>query len=161
MVDTLAPLSKEFLAAPYEDIATMYEEACYEYAKALFDAARPFDALPYFREIAGSEAHPDVENYYLQMPVYQAMGTWRSNKGYIAEFREDGTCTVLGENYGYYNFPSRYTLSLGDGPDSARVAYEVLDQSANKLNLRVINTTSGEYYFTRVTEDEPAATEAE
>ena len=145
VVEALAPLSKDFLYTPYEDIIPMYEEACFQYAIELFTAQQPFEALRYFQEVP---TYKNVEEKWLQRPVYLMLGQWRSVKGYTAEFREDYTCTIDGVDY-YYNVPNDFAISLGSSMENVNKAYEIVDCTKKKLNLRNLKTGTV-YYFTRV-----------
>ena len=62
------------------------------------------------------------------------MGKWESSKGAVMEFREDGTCTIEGQDYYYY--ASVYALDIGERADDLSYVYNILSNTKNKLTLR-------------------------
>ena len=62
------------------------------------------------------------------------MGKWESPKGAVMEFREDGTCTIDGEELFYY--AGVYSLDTGDSPDNLSYTYNIVSNSQNALTLR-------------------------
>ena len=145
-VEALAPISQEYFTAKYADIPEMYQEACYQYANALYADKQPFEALKYYRLIPD---YKDVTSKRLKRTVYEIMGTWETSKGVRMEFREDGTCAIDGREY-YYS-ASVYALNLGDRPEELSLAYSIVSNSEKKLTLQHVKQKTY-YRMTRVTE---------
>jgi hypothetical protein len=78
------------------------------------------------------------------------MGVWQTGAGLTAQFREDGTCDVDGEN-AYYFVPNIYAIYTGNDPDDLNYAYEIVSYGTNYLTLRNVKTKTL-YRFTRVEE---------
>ena len=131
VVDVLEPLYQGYLSEKYADIPDMYREACYQYANALYANRQPFDALKYYKQILD---YRDVSEKKLDRVVYRIMGKWESPKGAVMEFREDGTCTIDGEELFYY--AGVYSLDTGDSPDNLSYTYNIVSNSQNSLTLR-------------------------
>ena len=136
VVEALAPLSQEYLTGKYADIPDLYREACYQYANALYSQRRPFEALTYYKQILD---YKDVTDVRLTRMVYRLMGFWDTGKGVTMEFREDGSCTIEGEDY-YYFAPNIYAINIGDDPDDLSYTYEIVSYGANYLTLRHAKT---------------------
>ena len=145
--DILIPLAKDHLSDKYADLPALFQEACFQHAVELYAKGQHFEALRYFKEVP---SYKDVAENWMQRPVYLAMGKWQSGKGLTIEFREDGTCTIDGKDY-YYKVPNKYSINVGDSPDTTVYAYNILDQSKNKLNLRDVKNSTV-HYFSRVQE---------
>ena len=131
VIDALSGLSQDYLSDKYDDIPSIYQEACYRYANELYSQKQPFEALKYYRQI---EDYKDVSSKRLDKVVYRIMGKWESAKGMVMEFREDGTCTIDGKDYYYY--ASVYALDIGDRADDLDYVYNIVSNSKNKLTLR-------------------------
>ena len=136
VVEALAPLSQEYLTGKYADIPDLYREACYQYANELYSQRKPFEALTYYKQILD---YKDVSDVRLSRMVYRLMGFWDTGKGVTMEFREDGSCTIEGEDY-YYFAPNIYAINIGDDPDDLSYTYEIVSYGANYLTLRHAKT---------------------
>ena len=70
----------------------------------------------------------------LTRTVYRIMGAWETDKGVRMEFREDGTCTIDGQDSYYY--ATTYALNIGDSPDTLKYTYNIVSLSGKALTLR-------------------------
>ena len=77
--------------------------------------------MPFYQEAIG---YRDAESK-LKRRAYLILGSWESASGTQAEFRTDGTCTLLGEEL--YFRVSNFSLMVGTSPDSLGI--RVPDQS--------------------------------
>ncbi|MCQ2457167.1 MAG: hypothetical protein MJ142_00360 [Clostridia bacterium] len=88
------------LPAAYADLPDLYKKANYEAGKSLYNAKKPYEALPYFRAVPGYKSTDE----FLRRPAYLLLGTWTDSEStalYI--FREDGVCYLNGRTL-YFNF---------------------------------------------------------
>ncbi len=138
-VETLSALNMDYLPEAYKDLTDMYLEARYQYAEALYNAKRPFEALVYYNQI---KDYKDVAARKLTRSVYRIIGEWESaGRGTKMTFREDGTCQIDGKAY-YYTVGASgaYALSIGEKAGSLTYTYNILSLSDDELNLRNIKT---------------------
>ena len=76
----------------------------------------------------------------LEKPVYMLIGKWKSEKGFIMEFHDDGSCVIDGKTL-YYTLANQYSLCIGTSPSNAtRQTYEIVDQWLNKVHLKHVDT---------------------
>ncbi len=148
VIEALSPLQEGFLPEKYADIPSMYKEACYLYANELYNDRRPFEALKYYQLIPD---YRDVASYRLERAVYKLMGQWETEKGQTFEFREDGSCNLLGEE-AYYYVPNMYAVNTGAEPNPTTLTYEIVSQRQNALTLRNTKTRTT-YRLKRVEEE--------
>ena len=146
-IEALAPLQEGFLTEKYARIPAMYKDACYQYANQLYNDRQPFEALKYYKLIPD---YKDVTSYRLEKTVYKLMGLWESEKGQKFEFREDGSCSLAGEE-AYYYVPNMYAVNTGAEPDPSTVTYEIVSIKQNALTLRHTKNRTI-YRLTRVEE---------
>ena len=132
VIEALSPLQDGFLTEKYAEIPSMYKDACYHYANELYNDRKPFEALRYYRLIPD---YRDVASYRLEKTVYKLMGQWESDKGQKFEFREDGTCSLDGDE-AYYYVPNMYAVNTGTEPDPTTATYEIVSIRQNALTLR-------------------------
>jgi len=130
-VEALDPLDRQNPGEKYKNVQTMYEDAVYRYANDLYNAKKPFEALPLYRKIPG---YKDVDNHKLTRVPYRILGTWQTESGLTMEFREDGTCTIDGRKY--FFFAQNYLLAVGDRQDELNIKYNILALSDKNFNLR-------------------------
>ena len=96
-VTLLGSLNREALPKEYKEIGNLYLEACVEAGKQLYHQGKPYDGLVYFRM---AEADSSAARSCLRYSCYRILGAWADRDGSIvAEFREDGTCTIAGEEF--------------------------------------------------------------
>ena len=132
-VALLEILQRDQLPEKYKDLAGLYEDACLEAGKALFDAGKPYEAKAFFDRIPDNRRAKN----YLGKTVYLLLGTWVNRAGdKIAEFREDGTCEIAGEKF-IFQVPDSYTLKTApaEGGDPA-VSHRISNLTTTRLTLR-------------------------
>ncbi len=149
VIEALEPLRDGFLTEKYAGIPDMYKDACYRYANELYNDRKPFEAYAYYQRILD---YRDVTSYRLDKAVYKIMGVWESDRDQTFEFREDGTCNLLGEE-AYYFVPNMYAVNTGDEPDPSTVTYEIVSLRQNALTLRHTKNRTL-YRLTRVEEEQ-------
>ena len=144
-IDALEPLDRENPGEKYKNVNNMYQEAVYNYARELYNAEKPYEALPYYRKILD---YKDVSSHRLTRVPYRILGTWQTADGsMVMEFREDGTCTIGGREY--YFYAQNYALNTGDRPDGLDIAYSILNLTEKSFNLRRLSPRAS-YRMTRV-----------
>lgn len=139
----------------YAGLDEIWQEACYQEAQALFAAGKPYEALAYYRQI------PDYRDVAqrLDRTCYLILGQWAAGDGRVYTFREDGTCTLNGENL--YFRADVYALSTGDTPDRLSQTHSVSSISADAMTLRDTRPGSVQTLrLTKVAEPEPSSTPA-
>ena len=146
VIEVLSPLRDEYLTDAYAQIPAMYQNACYLYANALYNNRQPFEALIYYRQIMN---YRDVANR-VDKAVYRIMGQWETDKGQRFDFREDGTCTLDGQE-AYYFVPNMYAVNTGEEPSPTAATYEIVSLKQNALTLRHIKSKTT-YRLKRVEE---------
>ena len=130
----LENLQRDNLPEKYKDLNKLYEDACLEAGKQLYDAGKPYEAKAYFDMIPNNRR----AQAYLGRTVYLLLGTWVNRAGdRIAEFREDGTCEIGGESF-RFQVPDSYTLkTVPAGEDGEfTVTHRVSNLTATRLSLR-------------------------
>lgn len=144
-IEALESVSRQNASEAYADMERMYQEANYLYANQLYDDKKPYEALPYYRNI------PDYKDVprKLDRVCYRMLGSWISVTGIHMEFKEDGTCTLDGRSY--YFFASQYAFFTGDKPDQLRTEWTIHSCTEEVLSIQN-NKTNVQYKLTRVTE---------
>ena len=132
VVDILAPVDLSDLPKKYKELGDMYSQANYEYANDLYADGRPYEALPYYRNIPD---YKDVSTRRLTRSCYQVLGKWVSKTGVSMEFREDGTCVIDGEEL-FFNVVGSYTMNTGVTRDRLTLTHKVTNVSEDGLTLR-------------------------
>jgi hypothetical protein len=127
----------------------MYQEANYLYANELYNANKPYEALKYYRNILD---YKDVSTKKLTRVAYRVVGTWKTDKGAVFTFRDDGTCTIEGKEM--YFYAKNFTLMAGDRPEELNINYHIVDSREQRMTLRH-TPTKKLYKFTRVAEEAP------
>jgi len=145
-VAALENIDRENLSDKYADIDDMYNVANYEYADALYAAKKPYEALKYYRNILD---YKDVQKEKLDRVCYRILGLWVSNTGIVMEFRDDGTCTINGDEL--YFYAKNFSLETGDSEDSLKNKWTI--HSCNGKTMSLENTrTRKQYKLTKQTE---------
>ncbi|HNW86393.1 MAG TPA: hypothetical protein PKJ47_05580 [Candidatus Limiplasma sp.] len=154
VADTLEGFDATNLPAAYRDLSGMYEEACYRYAEELYNAGKPYEALPYYQKIPN---YRDVATKKLQRRSYLILGLWRNADGSReAEFRADGTCTLFGDEL-YFSVDG-YGLKTGQTADTMTLTHKLTTLTEDSLSLRVLaDGQNMVYQLNRVTPDATAA----
>ena len=144
-IQAMETVERENESQSYGDLERLYQESCYLYANQLYDEKRPYDALPYYRNILG---YKDVERK-LDRVCYRMLGRWVSRTGVEMEFREDGTCTIDGK--AYYFRGSQFAFYAGTQPDQLKDDWTIYDCDQHVLSVEN-NKTKVQYRMTRVEE---------
>ncbi len=141
VVSTLAGMDLDSLPERYSALAEIYPASAYQAAEKLYNEKRPYEALYYYRLIPD---YRDVSTKKLTRTCYAILGRWVTEKNEVMEFREDGTCTILGKDY--YMYVTQYAINLGseDDPEKMEYAYNIVRRSAKALKLK--HEKSGTYY---------------
>ena len=144
-IQALESVSRQNASEAYADMERMYQEANYLYANQLYDGKKPYEALPYYRNI------PDYKDVArkLDRVCYRMLGIWVSVTGIHMEFREDGTCTLDGRSY--YFYATQFAFFTGDKPDQLRTEWTIHSCTAEALSIQN-NKTNIQYKLTRVAE---------
>ena len=138
-VASLSQVSLKNLSEKYADIEDMYNVANYEYANELYADRKPYEALKYYQNIPD---YLDVTTSKLDRVCYRILGTWVSSTGIVMEFREDGTCTLDGEDY--YFYARNFSLETGSNPDSLKSGWTI--HSCNGKSMSLENTRTKKQY---------------
>ena len=141
-ITALESVSLENTSSSYADIERMYQEANYLYANQLYDQKKPYEALPYYRNIP---EYKDVAKK-LDRVCYRMLGKWVSLTGVRMEFREDGTCTIDGKDY--YFRGTTFAFYVGNSPDELTGEWMIYDCQGDNLSIQNIKTKS-QYKLTR------------
>lgn len=142
-VAALENVSRENMSEKYADIDDMYNAANYEYANELYAAQKPYEALKYYNNIPG---YKDVESDKLDRVCYRILGLWVSATGVVMEFRDDGTCTIDGEEY--YFYARNFSLETGESADNLNSKWTI--HSCNEKTMSLENArTHKQYKLTR------------
>ena len=161
-IRVLQDVDRTNLPRAYRDLEQLYQEACYSYADQLYRNHEPYRAMPFYQEAIG---YRDAESK-LKRRAYLILGAWESASGTQAEFRTDGTCTLLGEEL--YFRVSNFSLLVGNSPDDLKSSFQISQLTAKGMSLRDLRDGSKrDYKFTKTAEEEmpameldaPAATE--
>ncbi len=141
-VQLLGQLDLTVLPQKYASLQSTWQQANYLEAERLNDAGDAYGALPYYQAI------PDYKNVEsrLERLCYKIIGTWQSREGDYYIFRENGTCSMAGEEM-YFNVDS-YAMSTGAQADGLlithrissvmgdnAVLYDLRDGTAKAINL--------------------------
>lgn len=138
----------ETLPSSYQDLAEIYNNACYEYAEQLYSEDKPYEALPYYQRIEG---YKDVADKKLGRRAYLILGNWVSTTEKTAEFRTDGTCDLLGETLCFR--VNNFSLYTGTAADQMALTYKVSNLNDESLSLRDIRDGKDVLYkFDRVSD---------
>ncbi len=157
VIARLEALKDEELPERYGDIPELYEEACLSRAQELIDQRRPMEALPFLKRIPENKTADKLLDAY----VYQIIGRWKDGRGVEYVFREDGTCTIAGENA--YFSGRAYAINVGDAPNPTSGGYELVSLRNGKATLRSLEgkATVRLTYLGEPTPMEPESTPGE
>lgn len=141
VIDLLKGLDLEFVPKSYQNIVDFYNEANYIMANDLYNAGKPYEALQYYQNIPN---YKDVGSSKLQRNTYLIIGNWLSDSGVKMIFRQDGSCSIDGEE-GYY-LVNRYSMYTGKTPGELNVTHKVTRLVGDSLSLRYIENDSDTMY---------------
>ncbi|NLB39155.1 MAG: hypothetical protein GX810_07925, partial [Clostridiales bacterium] len=141
VVDALHNLDRESTGDKYADIQQMYEQANYAYAGELYNQDKPYEALPYYRNIPN---YRDVSTTRLTRVPYRIIGSWESTKWLKMVFNDDGTCVIDGRNL--YYLAKNYLLRVGARADNLDEQYTIVRFPNDGKQLTLQNRTTKTYY---------------
>ncbi len=130
-VDILAKVELNDLPQKYRRLGDMYNQANYNYANDLYADGKPYDALPYYKNIPD---YKDVTKKRLARNCYMVLGKWISKAGVAMEFREDGTCSIDGEEL-FFNV-NNYSMLTGVTRERLTLTHKVTAVYEKDLTLR-------------------------
>ena len=142
-VTLLESLNLDDLPEAYAGLKALYPQALYEAGAALYRDGKVYEALPYFRA-AAPESRQAANR--LKAPCYLILGSWTDREGNTqAEFREDGSCTLAGEELA---FRLANSYSLETGPDAGHLEsnIRISDLTENHLGLRDLRSEPATLY---------------
>ncbi len=134
VVDILSQVELDGLPKKYKDLDDMYNLANYNYANDLYADGKPYEALPYYKNILD---YKDVAKKRLMRNCYMVLGKWKSKTGVAIEFREDGTCTIDGEEL-FFNVSGTYSMLTGVTKERLTLTHKLTAVYENDLTLRDI-----------------------
>lgn len=140
LITLLQPIDRSTLPKSYEAIEDMYLETCLTVANDLYSAGERYKALPFYMEASELSAAEKKLGYR----SYLILGTWQSNSGKLAEFRPDGTCTLMGEEL--YFQVDNFSLLTGTAPDDLSVTHRINSMTAKGMSIEELRG-SGEVNF--------------
>lgn len=129
VISLLQPVAAEELPESYRQLKKLYQEACLEQANALYAAGDRYGALPFYSAAADLPAAEKKLGYR----TYLILGTWQSNTGKIAEFRPDGTCTLMGEEL--YFKVDNFSLLTGKTPEELAKTHRINSMTAKGMSI--------------------------
>ena len=145
----LRPLDMTDLPARYAFLPDPYQKACYEAGNQLYDAGRPYAALPYYRQIPG---YRNVDSR-LQHSCYLILGVWTDLNGVTYTFAPDGTLTIGDERLCFAL--GGMTLQTGATPDALSDTHRVSGVTVS--NAWLFDTRGGTEVTIYLTKDEAAS----
>ena len=131
VADMLRDMDTSTLPLEFKALETYRNEANYKVANDLYNAGKPYEALPYYRAIEG---YKDVADKMLPRNAYKILGSWVTADGTKMVFNEDGTCT-LGDESLYFSVRN-YTMSTGSDAESLKATHSVSRLTKTDLTLR-------------------------
>ena len=144
-ISALESVNRANASADYAGLESMYQEANYRYANQLYDEKKPYQALPYYRNI------PDYKDVAkkLDRVCYRILGAWISRTGVFMQFNDDGTCSIDGKDY--YFRASQFSFYVGTDPDNLNAEWTIFSCQGNSLSVQN-NKSRSQYSLTRVEE---------
>lgn len=136
LITLLQPIDRSTLPKSYEAIEDMYLETCLTVANDLYSAGERYKALPFYVEASELSAAEKKLGYR----SYLILGTWQSNSGKLAEFRPDGTCTLMGEEL--YFQVDNFSLLTGTAPDDLSVTHRINSMTAKGMSIEELRGKS-------------------
>lgn len=133
LITLLQPIVAETLPESYQRLRELYLEACVEQADALYAAGDRYAALPFYTEAAELPAAEKKLGYR----SYLILGTWESNTGKQAEFRPDGTCTLMGEEL--YFEVDNFRLLTGKTPGELTLTHRINSMTARGMSITEVD----------------------
>lgn len=146
VINALRDVDLTGLTGEYADLETLWLEACYSYADELYNAGRPYEALPYYQAVGD---YRDTPTEKLGRRAYLILGEWESSSGLRAVFETDGACDLMGEALCFR--VSNFSVYTGQTADAMTVTHQIT--TLNDTSLTIRDLRSGTVYrFTRTSE---------
>lgn len=106
-------------------------EECIRIGEELSQAGNPYKAVAYYR-LANDER---AISKYLSAACYKILGRWNDANGkMIAEFREDTSCEINGENFVFWVSDS-YTIKI-QSEGEMKVAFRISNLTNDRLTIK-------------------------
>lgn len=138
------------LPEKYKELADMYKEAWYMEGVRLYEDGKPYEARACFDRVPGYRA---VENY-LDNNCYRILGDWLTDGKTHMAFRDDGTCTINGEEKRFH-VSGVYSVLIGETEETLVQAFNIVSMNDDSMTLRDEREESKAVYrFIRATEEE-------
>lgn len=119
------------LPEAYADLQTLYPTALVEFADQLYQAGRPYEAIPFYQ---AASAYEDMDKK-LGRRAYLILGSWKAASGEgEAQFRLDGTCTIAGEEMHFR--VSNFSLLTGASADDLSRNFQIIRLTEDDITLR-------------------------
>lgn len=115
----------------YPGIKDLHYDAIYRFADELYTSDKPYEAYAYYKRISG---YKDVKSKKMNRYPYLLFGSWKSTKGTMMHFYEDGSCEIDGEKL--YYIAGRYRLLTGETPDTLTFTHNIVQVKKNSLTLK-------------------------
>jgi len=144
-ITLLSELDRTAVPAKYAYVNDLYDDACFAEAERLYDAGLPFEALPYYRLIP---TYPKVD-VRLERDCYMFLGAWRDLQDNLYLFREDGTCSLAGQE-AFFNIADDHLLT-GETADALQVTHRF--SGVTKRNIWLYDQRTGEEITVYLTKD--------
>ena len=130
-VALLDTLDRTDLPDAYADLDDLYETACLKAGEQLFQAGRPYEAAAYFRLVKDERK----TRRWMGSACYLILGRWADRSGNpVAEFREDNTCTIAGEDLAFLVSDSYTMMTETDG--EMKATFRIVSLTEDRLSLR-------------------------
>ncbi len=133
LITLLQPIVSDTLPESYQSLKELYLEACLAQADALYAAGDRYAALPFYTEAAELPAAEKKLGYR----SYLILGTWESNTGKQAEFRPDGTCTLMGEEL--YFEVDNFRLLTGQTPEELTLTHQINSMTTKGMSITEVD----------------------
>jgi len=141
VINILRGFEMNVLSKTYKDLPRILAEACLVAGDQLYADGKPYEAIPYYQ-------HADAPEK-LERRAYLIIGQWESATGKAAEFRTDGTCSLMGEEL--YFRVSNFSLYTGETPETMTITHKI--SVLDKAGMSLRDQRSGEdvlYKLSRV-----------
>ncbi len=140
-IEVLDVLDLDAVPRSYREILQIYNDANYTLANQLYNDGKPYEALPYYKNIPD---YKDVSTVKLERNAYVIIGKWLSESGITMTFNDDGTCVIDGIE-GYYRV-QQYSMHTGKTPDKMSLTHKVTRLVGDSLTLRLIENDQDVVY---------------
>ncbi len=130
-VTLLSHMDLSDLPVRYAGLSATLQEANYQEALSLYQAGKPYEALPYFRAAKG---YRGTESY-MKKSCYLILGDWQTEDGRRYSFMPDGHCVLNGEAL-CFSVPNEYELLTGAEAGNLEKTHSITRIDDKYLTLR-------------------------